>query len=569
MPEIINSDGTITYIGDLSSTVIMEKEAIGKNFGATMKVVYPFYGKQYIAPISGSLIIENTEYQNDIPSSLDIERNYIDLDIPSSITVKRQDYVFDGILGSLNYQKGIYSHNIPSDLTYEQEELTKDIQSSIVVPAVSENTITSSCVMSYEDVSTDILNCKMVVHDYCVTSSISTSVFVKAEDYETRIPGSLYYERGRNNYEFDASIKVPLSSSVTVFPCQMKVRDRRSIYSLFSKMNVAYGYNKELDSTMKVISSRTDNDIIRGVVSTEKEQFATNVLSGILDTPNFELDYIPSTVDILKAGTYHDILYCSMDVRQYAEAEMNCSMNVLTRFMPTEYDILAASMIVGNEFTQSISGSCVFIPNTTIDKDILSCSIEVVNPAMPARLGIYVDPIWKVNPFILKSVLATFFSRLYRRMDVSIVYGGNPRSDWDIHKMGHAFGFLDSKMMKVPIEYIPGNPPANADYTIRFIRALSTFGKDETRKEISKVIIFSDIPYARHSSNLAPLFDFCENYDIPCVCITSKGEFIERSSTAERLSPDMHSIDRYKFTPEYTGGAHTKHRDVYDDRPIV
>ena len=36
---------------------------------------------------------------------------------------------------------------------------------------------------------------------------------------------------------------------------------------------------------------------------------------------------------------------------------------------------------------------------------------------MPARLGIYVDPIWKVNPFILKSVLATFFSRLYRRMD--------------------------------------------------------------------------------------------------------------------------------------------------------
>ena len=71
-------------------------------------------------------------------------------------------------------------------------------------------------------------------------------------------------------------------------------------------------------------------------------------------------------------------------------------------------------------------------------KDILNLSFTLRERA---RIGIVVDPRWHYDVFTFKSSLLTLFDRYYQKLDLDIVYGGNPRSDWDIEHLGYVYKY--------------------------------------------------------------------------------------------------------------------------------
>lgn len=158
------------------------------------------------------------------------------------------------------------------------------------------------------------------------------------------------------------------------------------------------------------------------------------------------------------------------------------------------------------------------------------------------RIGIVVDPRWNYDAYVFKSSLLTLFDKYYDKTVLDIVYGGNPRSDWDIEHLGYVF---HNKLTKVPIIF----DPIHQDHTKRtiehYIYHLSDTPIDVP---IAKVFLFTDRPDYIASNPLSLITQFCKDNDIDFAIITSGGEFIDYhdnqafSTTNNPLRTEPHSV---------------------------
>ena len=154
------------------------------------------------------------------------------------------------------------------------------------------------------------------------------------------------------------------------------------------------------------------------------------------------------------------------------------------------------------------------------------------------RIGIVVDPRWNYDAYVFKSSLLTLFDKYYDKTVLDIVYGGHPRSDWDIEHLGYVF---HNKLTKVPIVFDPIHPDHTKRTIEHYIYHLSTM-------PVSKVFLFTDRPDYIASNPLSLITQFCKDNDIDFAIITSGGEFVDYhdnqafSTTTNPLRTEPHSV---------------------------
>ena len=154
------------------------------------------------------------------------------------------------------------------------------------------------------------------------------------------------------------------------------------------------------------------------------------------------------------------------------------------------------------------------------------------------RIGIVVDPRWAYDPYVFKSSILTLFDKYHAKTILDIVYGGNPRSDWDIEHLGYVF---KNYLTKSPIIIDPINPERTKRSIEHYIYHLSD-------KPVTKVFLFTDRPDYIASNPLSLITQFCKDNDIDFAIITSGGEFIDYhdnqafSTTNNPLRTDPHSV---------------------------
>jgi hypothetical protein len=158
------------------------------------------------------------------------------------------------------------------------------------------------------------------------------------------------------------------------------------------------------------------------------------------------------------------------------------------------------------------------------------------------RIGIVVDPRWNYDAYVFKSSILTLFDKYYDKTVLDIVYGGNPRSDWDIEHLGYVF---HNKLTKVPIVFDPIHPDHTKRTIEHYIYHLSDTPIDVP---IAKVFLFTDRPDYIASNPLSLITQFCKDNDIDFAIITSGGEFIDYhdnqafSTTNNPLRTEPHSV---------------------------
>lgn len=157
------------------------------------------------------------------------------------------------------------------------------------------------------------------------------------------------------------------------------------------------------------------------------------------------------------------------------------------------------------------------------------------------KILIAVSPTWSYNPLVFKSSLITFLDRYYRKADFAIIFGGSPRSDFDIINLSLNYKIRKENLHQVPIEIDHRNPFIGHQSIQRFINCALNFKKKEY-PNILRVFMFVNDPNWYYNDPLAGLATFCKTNNISAVCISPGGEYneicdIERS--IDKLQNDL------------------------------
>ena len=157
------------------------------------------------------------------------------------------------------------------------------------------------------------------------------------------------------------------------------------------------------------------------------------------------------------------------------------------------------------------------------------------------KIIIAVSPTWSYNPLVFKSSLITFLDRYNHKADFAIIFGGSPRSDFDIINLSLNYKIRKKNLHQVPIEIDHRNPFIGHQSIQRFINCALEFRKEEY-PNILRVFMFVNDPNWYYNDPLAALATFCRTNNISAVCISPGGEYneicdIERS--IDKLQNDL------------------------------
>ena len=112
-------------------------------------------------------------------------------------------------------------------------------------------------------------------------------------------------------------------------------------------------------------------------------------------------------------------------------------------------------------------------------------------------------------------------------MNLEVIYGGSPRSDFDVEKIAHMYGVDYDHMHKSPLVSDFRNPAAMRHCIGDFLCALENFHPYSNTSKLDRVIIFMDNNIAYRASAIYPIIKLCKQNNIPCVLIHSDGQYDE------------------------------------------
>ena len=282
---------------------------------------------------------------------------------------------------------------------------------------------------------------------------------------------------------------------------------------------------------------------------------------------DFMWDILDGTTTIEKSYIDPEDMDCTITLlpEVYDDIECNVKLNNLTTYREMSgFGFLIGRVI--EDFDIDIDTEAYEAPIYEYEDNILDCMVHfggkslfdfdikiTTNPAEKIeedlidglvhlrdlkRIGIVVDPRWAYDPYVFKSSILTLFDKYHAKTILDIVYGGNPRSDWDIEHLGYVF---KNYLTKSPIIIDPINPERTKRSIEHYIYHLSD-------KPVTKVFLFTDRPDYIASNPLSLITQFCKDNDIDFAIITSGGEFIDYhdnqafSTTNNPLRTDPHSV---------------------------
>lgn len=493
--------------------------------------LYPLYCKVRLAPLDS--------YNRDI--------------FNCSIEVPKVEYI--PILGS--------SSEIDSTIRLEKAKISSDINNTVnfdisIVPVKKEFDNTCSLTKSthnhefkstltvpfkYESGQTqqqnsEINNTVKIEKDKFEDNkvSINNKVFLKYDRFKTELDNTLKIEKIDNNSDIDCNTKYEADKTTNDIDCKItlfkyihdvswnnviKVPSYRGFYTVPCEINVVNGKDYCFDAIMKVVNNAISD--LDCSVKIDKETNESEIDSSVKLVPSIN-EYILNSVSLKKINTRREI-DCSVNSIGSIATDFTSSIIVEPpKIVPIELnEEFKCNMITGYSETYDIEANMEVVVPTKLNVD-LDFTLTVLPKA---RIGILVDPLWDYEPFVLKSSLLTLFDKYFQKVSLSIVYGGNKRSDWDIEHLGYVYKY---HLIKVPICLNKLKRQETMESIQHFIHHLF-------EDKVDKIFIFmNDFTFAR-SSVFKPLIDLCiMNKNIPLTLINSAGEYLNFNDYYQEIS---------------------------------
>ena len=526
---------------------------------------------EIIAVIEGRLKIDKEDYITELLGKVNLENSgNMNLDIPSKISILKHKVNQELLRGMLVYENSGFSTNgtIEGKLVYDSSDYKKTLLHGLInVYQEYENTLLDGKLnLVGDDNSTSIPGRIEYERDELYTGFKGRVVLKETNEYvESLLNGKLKFEENEYEKEIVSGRLVIYNQYIqTEFPCRIRVKRKDFIYSIFSRIDVVNGFDLEIPSKISVDgTTEYSTSILDGKVNLEPtSEYTKTLLEGKVNIYPHVFTYIDGIVKL--DGTYTRREFgCSIDVVQEAKIEIPSKITIKERPRVNYINnLLLGRAILGYPMSYTFD-SKIHVRNIDPDDNI---------PDLPGvaggRIVIAVSPTWSYNPYVFKSSLITFLNRYWNIYDFNFVFGGNPRSDWDILNLCNNFKIDKKKLHQVKFSYRPSDPNFNKMNIDHFIKHMFMEYPNKDYKNILRVFLFMNQPSWYYNDPLAKIAETCKMNDISCVAINSGGEYQEINDMGKLIDRRFNILYNDKETRMQRDVYHVISKDI-DPRDIV
>ena len=521
--------------------------------------------------LDGSLELESSGDTNYLvlDGSLTFERSIINNDIlkgRSTIAKEISDKVLFN--GNLTYEASDYiSDLLNGSIDYEINQLNDD--NTVIVQGSTE--------IEEEELEFNVLN-GIGYHDLEQVSYIIMNGLLDLEnsEYEEDFQGLMdivkvpYHNniiKADMDYEKQPLVKdLLLGYTSTKFAytskdikCKVKVPITIGVHQLLGTINVVDSLNWEIAGRIAVFNASNVNTVlIRGEFELEKEDNTLDLFNGYITDiiPRLDITF-DGTAILQSVYTQRDIVDGVLDVVLDSSTTIPCSIEVVPEVKKYEGDILYWYSYTGDPKYHSFYGT-VEVLNYNPDDDPPKSLVPV------SRIVVAVSPTWRYEPKVFQDTMITFFNRYHGKRKFNIVYGGNPRSDYDIRNYAAAYHIPKDQLTCCPIIVDPHNPDNTRRSVLHFLNTMLTFNPDQPNY-ISRVFLFLNQPMYYITDPLAPIADFCKKNNISCVAISSGGEYQEITEYDRRRDQALNDLAYDRLITRYNVPLPTSDVDTVNE----
>ena len=462
--------------------------------------------------------------------------------VPSYITITRKKHEFEG---HLKYKEDNKTYNL--------------LKGSLTIPKgkLSDNgieIIDGSLNIKKELSKTELNGYIKYDKEEKVIDLFSKCSLERNDVVEELLDGNVTLENQNVDIELlSGSINITDYYSAMDFPCRIKVNKQKFVHSIFARIDVPPNKEVEIPCTIEVDGNNYFKQVVlEGSIKILKEDLSVDLMRGYTTL-------LP---------TIHTDIDCSAKVNPiYTRREFNANINVVHNSSleipakievtpPADYwywqEILKCFIAVGSKFDHDISSSIEVKQDdsirihSTLPKQLYHHSIP------KARIAIVVSPTWRYEAFVFKSCLVTFLDRYYGKVDLDIVFGGNPRADFDIINLAANYHIKKENLLRVPIITDFHDRSKMQESVDHFIRHM-IFSKTKN-SHLARVFIFMNQPSWYYNDPVGKIAQFCKDNEISCVCINSGGEYQEMTTIDRARDEALNFIEwdrQQRMHPNY------------------
>lgn len=463
---------------------------------------------KYQLPIDSTLLqgkvrVEKEELKdiecsgNELQGSIHYTKGMKQRDLNGKLTIEKHDGSTSQLLrGSLTYERGESTTDIDAHIAYEEDMKKVEL-------------LKAHCYIERNDVVEDLLQGK-----------VSLDI---ADEKIDLLQGKLTIA---NFY------------AAADFPCRIKVNKRELIHSIFARIDVPPTSRVDIPCTIEVDGENCANQVVlQGKVELLKDDVSVDLMDGnvtLLPTIYADIDCHAKMNPIYTRREFD----ASINVVQHHEMELPATVTVTP---PADYwytqEILYCSIAVGDRYSKYLPSSI----DVQGERKIYSTFPRPPKKPM-TRIAIVVSPTWRYEASVFKSSLITFLDRYYHKTPLDIIFGGNPRADFDIINLAANYRIPRYNLLRVPIEvdfHNRSKMQASVDHFIRHMIADSN-GKPLL---LSRVFIFMNQPSWYYSDPVGKIAQFCKDNQISCVAISSGGEYHEMTEIDRARDAALNHIE--------------------------
>ena len=522
----------------------------------------------YSSTFVGYFKINKDDMIDDLPSSLVVPKIDVETDLSGLVALSKTDLEsrYADIVGISKLEEEDISNDIIGSFEYIAQDYILDLDSIISI-AYGIDTGIEGTVSIETDSTIEDLDSVLEVKEIDIYEDIEATANIDPFSHESSLGSLFTYEQVETDTYIEGTFDIETLNYTYIVNSRLMIPYHVLRYSIWSKLKSVYGLDTYIDSKIDVINDQIYE--LNGKVQLDYAAEEAEIQISA-ELPPFILSYLDGVVELEGVNTRRDI-ESYMYAANRSDSDIESKINVCCckpDFYSTNVDI-ATSLCVGNYYEDMFISKLKVQPAIHYIKDLQS-KLTVIENTDIGRIAIFVDPLWRYEPFVLKNAVSTLLDRIMLKERVTLVYGGSPRANYDIKKYASIYRILKSRTIEVPFEFIPGHPLANRGQMNRFVETLFSFLPNEEFKIVNKVFIFSDNPYAHNSTYLTPLFSACNLYHIPITVITSKGD--HRSSGLANFYDSRNEPNTaypIENQPHWVWGAGSKHRDIYNSDDIV
>ena len=521
--------------------------------------------------LNGTLELEtsgNNEYLV-LDGTLTFEKSVInDNIIKGKTTISKE--IEDRVLfnGNLTYEPSDYiSDLLNGDIDYETNELNDD--NTVVLPGNAE--------IEQEELEFNVLN-GIGYHDLEQVQYIILNGLLDLEnsEYEKDFQGlmdivKVPYHNNIITADIDYE-KVPLVKDLLLgytstkfaytskdIKCKVKVPITIGVHQLLGTINVVDSLNWEIAGRIAVFNASNVNTVLlKGEFELEKEDNTLDLFNGYITDiiPRMDITF-DGTAILESVYTQRDIVEGVLDVVLDSSTTIPCSIEVVPEVKKYDGDILYGYSYTGDPKYHSFYG--------TIEVLNYNPSEDPPKRMIPqSRIVVAVSPTWRYEPKVFQDTMITFLNRYYGKRNFNIVYGGNPRSDYDIRTYAAAYNIPKDQLTCCPIIVDPHNPDNTRRSVMNFLNTMLTFREDQHRY-ISRVFLFLNQPNYYINDPLAPIAEFCKRNNISCVAISSGGEYQEITEYDRRRDQALNDLAYDRVITRYSAPLPARDVDTVNE----